>query len=395
MGLDVIVANEEKWLKLAKFSEKVHISKERIKTKFRYIFNKNSRIESFRAKKINRDWYIAESEADKFSLEAECLDSGEYYPIRKAAKIIGMIFRKSGTKSCSPLIGQWISRGYMRGIALAPKTCVETYLKKEWVDEFAKTRKYRMTEAARILGTTTKRLRELKSIDEQDERRFRTEFLPSGIEYITEDEIRRQAKLLGADKIPKGKAGIDRDYTGYEKWIILEGVRPGEMRSLCTDSHETKKEKDRLGFFRKDGTYVFALDELERLADKKFTVRNNTAGFGKENWVQCYASGGAVYFERKNAMTLLFKSMQAKTEISEFNSYFEEYFANKVYENKSQGGEPEIEEIASGEFDHDDFNRCKNEFWKENPALRQNLYKMNVWSMASKIIKEYINKRKE
>ena len=193
---------------MKKVSNETGIPRAKLKGKIRdRNKEKKSRV-NFKKRKINGVWHIAKSEMLKFSLEAECL-KGDYYSITEAARIIGRIYHDSNETKCSSQLSEWIHKGLMEDITVRPETCLNAYIKKQWVDEFAKTKKYRVNETCRMLSISKRTFYRRIKLPDKEEYRIRLEQFPTGRNYITENEIKRLKSIIinVGDRLAVGGVG--------------------------------------------------------------------------------------------------------------------------------------------------------------------------------------------
>jgi len=234
---DRIIFNGETFLSLKEVSRQTSISVSRLKSKINKS-GKNSII-SFNRTQMNGRWYIPQSELPFFKEESRIINSGEYYSISEASEIIKGIYHNS--PHCK-IISTWVTNGLLRGIGVRPKTCRETYFKKEWVNKFAKTKKYRVNEASKMWGINYQDILSRACLPELDDNRISLGEFPSGEHYVTEDEIQRVAEYEKTIEVENDTS--DRESASLKKTKRLsKKIRVGDFASGGEGGHAGKIEK--------------------------------------------------------------------------------------------------------------------------------------------------------
>lgn len=223
----------DEWLSIEEMSELSSLSVERLKSK---IHKGKNPAPFLRKKKIKGIWYFHSSALPYFLEEANLMKSGEYYPNEQALELIGPMYN-GGTRR--DFLTQWVDKGYMKRLALHTKTCKAAFIKKDWVDNLARSKRYKVDEGASIIGISRKELNSRAELPDYNPYKINIEQFPSGEFYMTEDEIQRAKKIEKRNPLNKEKKSYKLELSIKTGDFASGGIggRAGRVEKIV-DCHE-------------------------------------------------------------------------------------------------------------------------------------------------------------
>ena len=401
-GLEGVVEIEGRnWASLKEVEKRTGVPYGRLRQKARPNKGGNSRVESLEFRKIGHGLYMAEDNLPKLKEESKCITSGEYYSITEAGKkIVGDNKAKRG-KLTTQL---WEHKDELieKGLVVYPKTCLESYLKKDFVHGLAK--RCLVMDAVEVLGLERREFWRRTKLSKDDESRIVIRKHRNILSYVPWTELERQAKLLGRED-------------EYNTFIRKKGRKPIEKPKKRTQLiYGSKLEQEakslgvagELGLAKKKGPYrgrtqyKFTLSEIEEILGRKIrkTQKRSTVGFynGKKT-VPYYFENSEVYVLERDVMRLLIESVRMKTRKNDCEDIYKAYFLNryreikiqKIMENRDYAA---LESGNLGNIDESDVEGLQEEFWQENKGMKNTLYHAAVKDKAREIMDEFIAQRR-